>query len=112
MLYKMHRLETLWASAYSILQVLEIVMINAHEKLWALGLELEEGIPYLSLVVNIWANDVLSLSKDILLYKMEMMLRTQNGEKVNVCKRLVNLKAVFPLIPSVSQHYTSTLDSC
>lgn len=90
-------------------------MINAHGKLWNLGLELEERIPYLSLIVNIWANDVRSMSRDFLLYKMEMILRTQSGEKVtevNLCKRLVNLKAVYSFIPSVSQHYTSALDSC
>lgn len=90
-------------------------MINAHGKLWALGFELEEIISYLSLIVNIWANDVHSLIRDFLLYKMEMILRTQSCEKVtevNLCKKLVNLKAVYSFIPLVSQHYTLALDSC
>lgn len=90
-------------------------MINAHGKLWALGSELEELIPYLSLIANMWANDVHSMCKASLLYEMEMMLRTQSGEKVTevgLCKRLLKLKAVYSFMPSVSQHYMSTLDSC
>lgn len=68
-----------------------------------MGLEL---IPYLSLIVNMWANDVGSMSRDSLLYKMEMILRTQSGEKVtevDLCKRLVKLKAVYSFMLNFSQ---------
>lgn len=71
-------------------------MIDVHGKLWAFGLELEELNPYLSLIVNIWASDVHSMSKDFLLYKMEMILRTQSGEKVtevNLCKKTCKLES-------------------
>ena len=70
---------------------------------------------YLSLTVNIWANDFSSMNKSFLLYKMEMIVRTHNDIKVtevDLRKRHVNLKAVYSFIYSFSQHYTCTLNSC
>lgn len=71
---------------------------------------------YLSLTVNIWANDFSSMNKSFLLYEMEMMVRTHDDIKVtgvDLCKRhVVNLKAVYSFIYSFNQHYTSTLNSC